>query len=92
MSVSKSGRRNAIWKAPTIFFHSVVWFERVMFSVMETAGLVCSCVADVSGNDEFKKGFFSFNLKGSIFKRGTDCTFLHLRIFLVMNTRIHYIP
>lgn len=40
-----------------------------MLSDIETAGLVSSCVANVSGNDEFRKGFFPINLKGSIFKR-----------------------
>lgn len=64
-----------------------------MFSVMETAGLVSSCVADMSGlvMSLGRAFFFSFNLKVSIFERGTDCTFLHL-IFLVMNTGIYCIP
>lgn len=50
-------------KAPAIFFHSVVWFQSVMFSVMETAGLVSSCVADVSGNVSSGRDFFLLTLK-----------------------------
>lgn len=56
--------------------------------------LVASFVIDVSGNDVVLERifFFSLNLKGFIFKRGIDCTFLHLRIFSVVNIRIHCIP
>lgn len=75
MSVSKSGWRNAIWKAPTIFFHSMVWFERVVFSVMETAGLavpmLLMCLAMMSS----RRDLFLLTLKALFLKEAQIALF-----------------
>jgi len=60
MSVSPSGLRSAMQKAPTIFF--LWWYSfKVSCSLSwEQQALLAPCLAHVPGNDDLGKEFFFF--------------------------------